>query len=74
MLKRDFFGKNKNNSNNKKLKKKPFFKFFFNIYMPVLAISFVLYINIVHKVWVDLLNERQQENHGLLGKKTNPME
>ena len=42
--------------------------------MPGLAISFVLHINMVHKVLVDLINERQQETHGLLGKKTNPME
>ena len=42
--------------------------------MPVLAISFVLHISIVHKVWVDLINERQQETHGLLVKKMNPME
>ena len=42
--------------------------------MPVSTISFVLHINIVHKVWVDLINERQQEAHGLLSKKTNPLE
>ena len=37
--------------------------------MPVLAISFVLHINIVHKVWVGLINERQQKTNGLFGKK-----
>ena len=40
--------------------------------MPVLAIWFVLHINIVHKVWIDLINERQQDTHGLLGKKRIP--
>ena len=34
-----------------------------------MAISFLLYTNQVHKVLVDLINEMQQETHGLLGKK-----
>ena len=49
-----------------------FFKLFLNIYIyiPVLAISFVLHINLIHKVWVDLINERQQEPHILFSKKS----
>ena len=31
-------------------------------------------INWIHIVWVDLINEGQQETHGLLGKKANSME
>ena len=40
--------------------------------MPALAISFVLQINLVHKLWVDLINKKQQETNGLLGKKRIP--
>ena len=28
------------------------------------------HINLIHKVWVDLIKERQQETHGLLDKKS----
>ena len=41
--------------------------------IPVLAISVVLH-SLIHKIWVDLINERQQETHGLLRKKMNPKE
>ena len=38
-----------------------------NIYIPVLVISFLLH-NLIHKVWVDLINERQPKAQGFLGK------
>ena len=38
------------------------------IYIPVSVISFLLHNNLIHKVWVDLINERQQKTHGFLGK------
>ena len=28
-----------------------------------------MHINLIYKVWVDLINERQQETHSLLGRK-----
>ena len=40
----------------------------FLIYIPVLVISFLLHINLIHKIWVDLINERQQETRRFLGK------
>ena len=36
--------------------------------------SFVLHINLIYKVWVELINERQQETQYLLGKKADRME
>ena len=33
-----------------------------------LAISFLLRDNLIHKVWVDLINEKQQKTRGFLGK------
>ena len=38
------------------------------MYILVLVISFLLHNNLIHKVWVDLINERQQNIHGFLGK------
>ena len=38
-----------------------------NIYIPVLVISFLLH-NLIHKVWVDLINKRQPKAQGFLGK------
>ena len=29
----------------------------------------ILHINLIYKIWVDLINKRQQENHSLLGTK-----
>ena len=46
-----------------------------NIYsILILVISFVLHINLIHKVWVELIKDRQQETHGLLDKKTKCIE
>ena len=53
---------------------KPFCEALFEYVIPVLATSLMHYINIIHKVWVDLINEGQQETQGLLGNKTNLME
>ena len=36
--------------------------------MPALFISFLLCNNLIHKVWVDLINERQHKTQGFLGK------
>ena len=33
-----------------------------------LAISFLLRDNLIHKVWVNLINERQHKTRGFLGK------
>ena len=33
-----------------------------------------IHANLIHNIWVDLINEGQQETHGLLGKKANPRE
>ena len=74
MLKSNFF-KNKTKQKKKNKKKeykfsKPFFKFFFNMYAGLgYFVRFTLHINTIHKVWVTLINERQQETRGLLGKK-----
>ena len=57
---------NKNEKNNQIFLKKKYIFYAFWIYMPVLVVSF---INLIHKVWVDLINKRQQETHGLLGIK-----
>ena len=65
MLKSNFF-KEKNKQTKKKQSS-------FLICMPVLTISFALHINTIHKVWVTLINERQQETRSLLGKKLIPL-
>ena len=76
MLKSNFFSKNKKDNEDFSKKEykflKPFFKLFLNIYILVLVISFVPHINLIHKVLVDLINEREQETHGLLSKKLIP--
>ena len=40
----------------------------FWIYIPVLVISFLLHNNLIHNVWVYLLNKRQQRTDGFLDK------
>ena len=57
MLKSNFFSKNKK-----------FLESFFGIYIPALVISFLLYNNLIHRVWVDLIDERQHKTKGFLGK------
>ena len=42
------------------------------IYKPALVISFLLHNNLIHKVWVDLINKRQHETQGFLGKTSEP--
>ena len=37
------------------------------LYIPVLVVLFLLHNNLIHKVWVDLINERHI-TQGLLGK------
>ena len=56
MLKSNFFSKNKNFRNS------------ILEYMQTLVISFLLHNNLIHKVWVDLINERQHKTQGFLGK------
>ena len=34
----------------------------------------LIHINLIHKGWINLINEMQQETHGLLSNKTNSME
>ena len=43
---------------------------FLNIYTGLGYFNCTTHINCIHKVWVDVINERQQETHGLLGKKS----
>ena len=45
---------------------------FLNIYIGLGYFIHTTHINCILKVWVDLMNERQQETHGLLGKKLIP--
>ena len=56
MLKSNFFSKNKNFQNT--LLK----------YIPTLVISFLLHNNLIHKVWVKLINERKHKTQGFFGK------
>ena len=56
MLKSNFFSKNKN------------FRNALLEYILTLVISLLLHNNLIHKVWVDLINERQHETQGFLGK------
>ena len=78
MLNSNYFSKNKKQKKKKPKKSKPFqrkninfwnnFLSPFWIYVPVLVISFFLHINLMHKVRVDLINERQHKTQGFLGK------
>ena len=55
-FKSNFFSKNKN---------------FWNAlleYIPALVILFLLHNNLIHKVWVDLINERQHKTQDFSGK------
>ena len=61
--------KNKTFSKKKYKFLKPFFKLFLNIYIPALVTSFLLYINLIYKVWVYLINERQQIDSRFQGLK-----
>ena len=80
MLKSNFFKNKTKNQKNKQTKKnlkkntnfQNHFLSSFLICMPVLATSFAVHINTIHRVWVTLINERQQETRGLLGKKRIP--
>ena len=56
MLKSNFFSRNKN-----------FWNAFFE-YILALVILFSLHTNLIHKVWVDLINERQHKTQRYLGK------
>ena len=56
MLQSNFFSKNKN------------FRNALLEYIPALVISFLLRNNLIHKAWVDLINERQHKTQGFLGK------
>ena len=56
MLKSNLFNKNKNFRN----------ALLENI--PALVISCLLHNNLIRKVWVDLINERQHNTQGFLGK------
>ena len=47
---------------------------FLNIYTGLGYFILTTHINGIHIVWVDQVNERQLETHGLLGKKLNSME
>ena len=44
----------------------------FLIFILILVILLVLHINLIYKVWVDLINKRQQKTHSLLGNKRIP--
>ena len=46
---------------------------FLNIYAGLGYLIQTTHINWICKVWVHLINKRQQETDGLLGKKTNSM-
>ena len=46
------------------------FMLFLNIYTSLGYIICITHINWIHKVWVDLINEGQQETHSLFGKKS----
>ena len=56
MLKSNFLSKNKN------------FRNALLEYILTLVISFLPHNNLIHKVWVDLINERQHKTQGFLGK------
>ena len=56
MLKSNFFSKKKN------------FRNTLLEYIAALVIWFLLPNNLIHKVWVDLINERQHKTQGFLGK------
>ena len=56
MLKSNFFSKNRS-SWNALLE-----------YIPALVIWFLRHNNLIHKVWVDLINERKNKTQGFLGK------
>ena len=58
ILKSNFFSKNKRSFQS------------FEMYIPALVISFLLHNNFIHKVWVDLINERQHRNQGFMDKIT----
>ena len=57
MLKSNFFSK-----------KQKFSKRSFGIYIWALVVLFLLRNNLIHKVWIDLINERQHKTQGFLGK------
>ena len=56
MLISNFFSKNKN------------FRNALLEQIPALVISFLLHNTLIHKIWLDLINERQQKTQGFLGK------
>ena len=56
MLKSNFFSKNKN------------FRNALLGYILALVISFIVHNKLIHKVWVDLINERQHKTQGFLSK------
>ena len=56
ILKTNFFSKNKK------------FRNALLEYIPALVISFLLYNNVIHKVWVNLITERQNKSQNFLGK------
>ena len=56
MLKSNSFRKNKN------------FRNALSEYIPALVIPFLQHNDLIHKLWVDLINERQHKTQGFLGK------
>ena len=40
----------------------------FGIFILVMVISFLVHNNLIHKVWVDLITERQHKTQGFLDK------
>ena len=69
MLKSNFFNKNLKNNQTFSKKEYNFLMPFLNIYTGIAYFICTTYISFIHKVWVNLINQRQQETHGLLGKK-----
>ena len=47
-----------------------FLNLFLKIYIIIGYYHGTTHINLIHKVWVNLINERQQKTHGLVGKKS----
>ena len=56
------------------MKEYNFFMLFLNVYTGLGYFIRTAHINWLHKLRVDLINERQQETHGLMKKKKNYME